>query len=1301
MVKGLSNLRVRIILTVLLLALSATAVILYLTSERETRTYLNQQQQNLNNLGLMQGNKLRRLVDDAGKDVASLARTPPVANIIRAMNNGGVDPDDNDSLAVWKKRLQTILTAVIENRPEYLQIRYLGLPQDGKEIVRVENHNGRVFITPEDQLQAKGQRDYFLATQKLRAGDVYLSGINLNREYGVIERPFQPVMRVATPVFDDGGEFFGVFIINLNLKRFFNNLNETAAQSLNIFSGDFYLANEEGDWLVHPDNTRVFGIDLENNYRLTDEFSPLLEQQEGTLNHLPDSQAYAQMRRVYFDPLNPSRYLTLVYRLSEEKVRQQIYPLITTILYSTLIVMLVILTPMLWLMFRQLMPLRSLSDAAREIASGRYDVSLPQSSDEEISNVVHSFTLLQQRVHEREQQLKRSEEYANKVIDSIPEGVLVIDENGTITRVNDAITMMFGYPRSELVGAPVEVLLPESRRAKHPSLRQNYMKKPYFRAMDGVTNLCGQRKDGSEFPLEIGLAVLESREGRVILASLSDVSARKRLEAELRNQSQLLEETVKHRTEELIDAKNAAEAATHAKSEFLANMSHEIRTPMNVITGLLYMLLQEELPPSVVRQLEKVDNAAKSLLGVINDILDYSKIEAGKLAIENIDFNLEQVLDNLFNMANSLAKAKDIELLLKLDPQLPISLNGDPLRLGQILTNLLNNSIKFTEKGIISLVIDQQQQPGEPLKLTFTVRDTGIGMDKATIDKIFQPFEQADTSTTRRFGGTGLGLTIVKQLIELMQGSLDIQSAPGVGSSIKVTLPFAESEKEVTYYNRERLSFEKLRVLVVDDHDDALEMMQQVISGFGCQCQTATSGEEAIQMCKQQLEQNAPFDFVLMDWRLPGVDGLSAAREIRALGEEHQAVIILTTAYGLELLKDQPQPVAIDSLLTKPVTASEVFNVFTTFLTKEIAGKKSGHQTPLQGARLLLVEDHEPNQEVAKAILEGMGAQVEVAANGQLALDYIEQHQPEDLDLILMDVHMPVMDGLEATRQIRKKREWGAVPVIAMTANAMQKHRDMCYQAGMDDFLTKPIDPPQMQHCLLRYLKLDGVIMEETEQQPESVTAGADTAAQNNEDVDGRLPENVRSALGRLNGNGRLLLHLLEGVLEQANSAVREIPEMVSDNDVEGARARAHGLKGTSGNLLIHPLFETASGLNDLLLGDHIDSSELNSLMMSLQDAVRDLQRQLLDIRPQLENGGRPLDDEQTSELQQQLRDSLESHDMAASAQAQKLVEQASGLRRERLRSVAVAVFNLDYEEALRLLNDLEQQDDPGRQEER
>jgi PAS domain S-box-containing protein len=1294
-VKGIKNLRVRIVLTVLSLALIATTVILFYTSQRETKAFLSQQEESLQYLAQSQGDQLSKLIDDASKDVVSLSKTPPIINIIRAMQTPTATTSSGDSLDAWQSHLQSILIAIIENRPEYLQIRYIGLPGNGREIVRVENDNGIITSVGEPQLQPKGRYDYFQSPQALQPGDVYLSTINLNRENGEIQRPYQPVIRVATPVNDDSGEFFGVVIINLNLQLFFEDLARPAMQSLHEFSGQFYIANENGEWLYHPDKSKLYGIDLDKPFNLDRSFPNLSENLEGSLpklTHIPSSSGYFLMNKVSIDPLNPERKISLIYYLPDDKVQAQIYPIISTVLYTTAVLVGIVLAPLAWLLARQLTPLRRLSDAALEISRGNYNVSIPQSGDEEIHNVSHSLKLLQQRVRQREEQLKSSEEHAHKIIDSIPSGILTISEDGNISRINDAVALMFGYTRSELIGAPIEVLLPENRRKSHPDMRKKYLEKPFLRAMDAVDDLCGRRKDGSVFPVEIGLAILGSGEERSILASISDISSRKRLEEELRCQSQLLEETVKKRTQELIEAKNSAEAATHAKSEFLANMSHEIRTPMNVITGLLYMLLKEDLPHTVRQQLKKIDISAKSLLGVINDILDYSKIEAGKLSIENIDFNLEQVLDNIINIANGIAKEKDIELLLKLSPDVPVSLNSDPLRIGQILTNLMNNAIKFTDRGTVSLLIDSYHDDKQSLVLSFTVRDTGIGMNRATIEKIFQPFEQADNSTTRRFGGTGLGLTIVKQLTQLLGGELDIQSAPGVGSSVTVTVPMQESEAEVAYYNHERLRFENLRVLVVDDHQDALDMMALIVKGFGCQCTTASSAEEALEICQTQTEKEESFDFVLMDWRLPGLDGLAAAKKIKAMGQASQTVVILTTAYGLELLKETEQTNAIDSLLTKPITASEVFNVFANFLNRNLPQQSKDSAKPLLGAKLLLVEDHEPNQEVAKAILEGMGAEVAVVGNGRLALDYLEQHSPTDLDLILMDVHMPVMDGLEATRLIRKQRKWRAVPIIAMTANAMKQHRDMCYDAGMDDFLTKPIDPVQMQHCLLLYITHNSVDNNSVVNSTEKSVSVEQQHELDNSD----LPANVQVALTRLNGNGRLLLHLLESVLKQADRAVRDIPELLSENDVEAARERAHSLKGTSGNLLIHPLFETANGLNELLLSDHIDNSELDALMNSLQEAVRDLQRQLMTTRSQLsaheEIGQKP--QHSIKALLSRLREQLSEQDMGANLTIESLMELVQNDKDQiKTKEIFECIFNLDYETALIKLDELESDD--------
>ncbi|ASP37845.1 hypothetical protein CHH28_03770 [Bacterioplanes sanyensis] len=1281
----------------LVLALMVTAVILYVTGKRETKAFLLQQEKNLDYLSQIQSSQLLKLIDDASKDVVSMSRTPPINSIISALDNGGIDPISGDSLATWQKRLQTIFIAIIENRPEYLQMRFIGSPRNGREIVRVDNQSGRISTITGDQLQSKGDRVYFIESKSYRPGEVYLSEINLNKENGEIQRPHTPVIRVATPVLGANGEHFGVVIINLNLNHFIKSIESFSMQKLHYLDGQLYITNEKGDWLHHPDKNYLYGSELNRPFRVEDTFPHLRQFNSEThtsLLYMENPEGYILARDIKFDPLDTERSIHFYYYLPQNKVQEQIYPLISTVVYSTSALILIVLFPLAWLLARQLIPLRRLSDAALEISRGNYNASVPVSSDEEIHNVSHSLTLLQQRVKERELQLKSSEAYANKVIDSIPDGLITTDEEGNITRVNDAITLMFGYARNELVGAPVDILLPEDRRGSHEKFRKEYVEKPFLRSMKDLDGIFGKRKDGSTFPVEVGLAILEGHCERSVLATVSDISARKRLEEELRCQSQLLEETVKKRTQELIEAKNSAEAATNAKSEFLANMSHEIRTPMNVIIGLLYILQQEELPTDTSEQLKKIDSAAKSLLGVINDILDYSKIEAGKLAIERIDFNLEKVLDDIMNFSNSLIKDKDIELVVKLNPAIPTSLKGDPLRLSQILTNLINNSIKFTDSGMISLLIDAQQNEEKSPLIKFTVRDTGVGMSQSTIDKIFKPFEQADNSTTRRFGGTGLGLTIVKQLTQLMQGTLDIQSALGVGSSISVTLPLEQSDREVIY-NQERIHFEKLSILVVDDHQKSLEMTTLTLEEFGCRCTTAQSGQEALELCKTRLHEGSCYDFILLDWWLPDMDGLSVAENIKSMTGTVDPVIVMTTAYGIELLKEQDAYEVIDSLLTKPVTASELFNVISSFLghTTQQIGQ---HATkPLIGVRLLLVEDHEPNQEVAKAILESMGATVAIASNGGLALDYINQHTPEELDLILMDVHMPVMDGLEATREIRKKRQWRSTPIVAMTANAMKKHRDMCIESGMDDFLTKPIDPTQMLHCLLQYVAPDSPA--------ETLVAAPLVEPTNPVDenpsetqVDDAMPANVRHALSRLNGNGRLLLHLLEGVLEQADRAVRDIPELISENNVEGAQERAHSLKGTSGNLLIHPLFETASGLNDLLTSGCIDSSELDSLMTSLQKAVGDLQRQLLQVRPHLSHG----DDAQVhyntsaskdiSTLQECLRTSLIDQDMAASHAVQALLDATTNPQQQaELQQIADLIMDLDYGLALEELERL------------
>ncbi|MGB5751035.1 MAG: response regulator, partial [Desulfobacterales bacterium] len=478
---------------------------------------------------------------------------------------------------------------------------------------------------------------------------------------------------------------------------------------------------------------------------------------------------------------------------------------------------------------------------------------------------------------------------------------------------------------------------------------------------------------------------------------------------------------------DLDEARSEAEDATKAKSEFLANMSHEIRTPMNAIMGMAHLAMKTDLTAKQYDYLKKVDISAKSLLGIINDILDFSKIEAGKMDMEAVDFQLEDTLDNISTLVGIKTQEKGLELLFKTDPAVPRALVGDPLRLGQILINLSNNAVKFTDTGEIVVATELVKKEKAQVTLKFSVHDTGIGMTAEQAAKLFQPFAQADSSTTRKYGGTGLGLTISKRLAEMMGGEIWVESQPGRGSTFSFTANLGLGKERAKKRFKPASELRGMQVLVVDDNATSRSILQGMLESFSFEVSLASSGEEGIAEL-EAASKDKPFELVIMDWKMPEMDGIEASRRIKGhKGLSKIPPIILVTAYGREEVMQQADEVGLEGFLLKPVSPSMLFDATMQAFGEavpeisRITQRKKQEAEALkhiQGARLLLVEDNEINQQVAREILEGAGLNVTLATNGQEAVNAVKE---SNYDAVLMDVQMPVMDGYTATRKIR---EW-------------------------------------------------------------------------------------------------------------------------------------------------------------------------------------------------------------------------------------------------------------------------------------
>ena len=817
----------------------------------------------------------------------------------------------------------------------------------------------------------------------------------------------------------------------------------------------------------------------------------------------------------------------------------------------------------------------------------------------------------------------RLREWFRKAVEASPAALIMVHQDGRILMANSLSLSMFGYSNDELIGQPIEVLVPERYRADHSTHRNQFFRNPAQRAMEAQLVLVGVRKDGTDFPVKVGLSPVEIAEGTAVICGILDIT----------DQINALDAMQR--------AKESAESASRAKSSFLANMSHEIRTPMNGIIGMAQLLSQTELRSHQRDYLATVDESAHILLRLLNDILDFSKIEAGKLELEYVDFRISECVARATQMLVLRAAEKGLEVACRIAPGIPDYLYGDPGRIQQVLVNLIGNAVKFTESGEIFLNVDTDPESTntDHVKLHFSVKDTGIGIPPEKQEQIFRPFEQAESETTRRFGGTGLGLAISQQLVEMMHGRMWVESQPDQGSTFHFTAEFEVSANQHEHLPAELSSLNNLPVLVVDDNYTNRRILSEMLQYWHMQPTLADSAATARRALQKAQEELHPIRLILLDHHMPIEDGFHFAESVLDLVKTAQCRIIMISSGSSPVDADMCEKHGISRFMTKPVIASELLNEVLRQFGQHIEVSEDrptiASTVPrVHPRRVLLVEDNEINRRVALGLLRSRGHQAVVAVNGQEAVDTLAT---QEFDVVLMDMQMPVMDGYEATTEIRKRERQtgGHIPIVAMTAEALKGDRERCIETGMDEYVSKPISAAAMYRAIEKFpavcLPADfghRNLKESSQPQTQNISTTA------TKEVSSALPDaknrseklepvtvevidwNVAKKL--LGDDDAVLTEFSDLLKSEAPLRMAEIRNAIEQLDAKLLRRAAHTLKGSCSYFGAKPVIQAALALEELGTSESFDGSD--ELLETLE---RDLAQLLaaLDAGPPMKNG--------------------------------------------------------------------------------
>jgi PAS domain S-box-containing protein len=1132
----------RHILTLTLLVVFAVLTVSTLVFESNlSESVMMEVKTTLKDTGEQIESQVQERLTEYRNDLRFLHATPPVSGLPRSVNNGGIDPMDQTSFYQWQKRLETIFVAFLQNNIEYQQLRIIDTTEQGMELVRVDRVGGEIKVIEEINLQSKSDRDYFTSSAKLSDREIYMSNISLNREFGKIDFPYKPMLRLSLPIFDELGRRYGFLIVNINAEQLLSSL-----ENMVMSPNQLMLTDSDGYFLITPNDKHKFSRDLDPTKTWNKSFQTLNERSDD----FSEIQAVEDIQ---------SAYLALVQKIVVSGDIDQGY-----------------------LLAKLLTPQSDVDNLEMERRTSVYTFLTA------VTAILLFVLSVFNRSMKKTQQLSEAKAQSAAIVGGSQDAIIGINNDAVVTSWNGAAEFLFNYKEEFSKGKTVAELalfqeLPLSEiieKLAQSNTQQNAE----------ITIIKNQKPVYLSLSFSAITDFASDVNGVAIIAR--DVTKEYIADVKIKQANAELEEKVASRTKEL-------QKTSHLKSAFISNISHEMRTPLNGIIGTLKLVKNESLSDSQKRYLKMTDVSVDNLSALINDVLDLSKIEAGKLDVDFKAFNPIKLIQNLScNMAIK-AQENGLEFIVDVVDLHCISIVSDAHRFSQILSNLISNAIKFTEYGYVKVSASSQYCNDGQLILHCTVSDSGIGIAETNKNKLFTAFEQEYTAVASKYGGTGLGLSICRQLVGLLNGEIDFTSEKNKGSTFSFSIKVPQVDcKQLSV--EPRLKDKSCLILV--PHAESYENIQRMFKSCSGEIIEPQPYEKWLLLENTHYPDDTPEiipDFIIIDQQDPRIKNLDQKWPQWGVdAEQTPKVFVLKKSGDTEL----PLENMVAVQLNKPILLSDLLqNAFAT--TGESTSKNkhlvqteseddfktsTENLSKITGARILIVDDNEINLEVAKGMLSSLPIEIDQAMNGQEALDILQKsiEQNRAFHCILMDCQMPVLNGYDTSSKIRQGilgEQYSNIPIIAMTANAMLGEREKCIQSGMNDYTTKPINLDVLVSKIIEWVL---TVYKEPSQLPKELSVNHSVTQLQDASAAAVSPEvlewDKRAALTRLMNNEELLSKICQIFIDTSPSKIESLGQCIAEKKLETVIKLTHSLKGSAGDLgavELHQLFSSMEQL--------------------------------------------------------------------------------------------------------------------------